>query len=104
MAEKLYVGGSQSVSSAGTRVQLSSSSVPVNSIIIQADSGNTGLIYVGDSSAASANGIILGAEDSLIISGSDRRGSIDQLLPSDIYIDASASSQGVRWLYTKIRY
>lgn len=49
--------GSQTVTTAGTRVQLSAISIPCKKVTIQGLSSNTAQIYIGDSTVSSANGI-----------------------------------------------
>lgn len=97
MALKLKTDSAVNVATAGTRVQLTSSDTIFSSIIIQAKSANTGIIYVGDSSVSSANGLELSAGESLEISGDLRNeGQTDELVMSDLWIDASVNGEGVK--------
>ena len=50
-------------SSTGARVQVSTSSIEVIEVIIQAKDTNTGSVYVGDSTVTSTNGLKLGAPE-----------------------------------------
>jgi len=44
----------KTVATAGTRVQLSTTSKLITDLIVQANSGNSGVIYVGDSTVSSS--------------------------------------------------
>ena len=82
--------GSQTVTTAGTRVQLSTSSVPCKKVNIQAKVANTGSIYVGGSTVSSTRGIELLPLSSI------------QMTPSDlnlVYLDSSVSGEGVIFIY-----
>lgn len=86
--------GVKSVTTAGTAVQLSSTSVPCRMVEIQARVANTGNIAVGSSSvvaaAGSERGIILvpGASVSLRVTDLNK-----------LYLDAAVSGEGVSFLY-----
>ena len=82
--------GSQTVTTAGTRVQLSVASVPCKKVIIQGGVDNGGWIYVGDSTVASSNGYAIAASQSVIITPSNL---------NLIYIDSSVNGEGVKYLY-----
>jgi hypothetical protein len=95
MAAKLALPGTITVTTAGTRVPLSATSLPTNSVLIQADTANTGYIYVGDSTVASTNGHVLSAGDAIEIR-IDVNGRVDEVDLADIYVDASVNSQKAR--------
>lgn len=83
------LSGSQTVTTAGTRVQLQTTKNLFKSIVIVAKDNNTGRIYVGGSDVASTTNLGLAPGDSVTFSTH---------LPvdlSDIYIDASVSAEGV---------
>lgn len=80
-------GGQATVAAAGTRVQLPDQ--PARTCSIKALPANTGVIYVGGSAVAAANGYPLSAGDAVDIA-------IENL--SDLWIDASANGQSVAWL------
>lgn len=82
--------GSQDVTSAGTSVQLSSSSVTCKSVIITAKEANTGTIWVGGSTVEAGRGRPLVALQSEKIE-------INNL--NKIYIDSSVNSEGVTYVY-----
>lgn len=81
--------GVQTVSTAGTRVQLSSSTA-IKTVTIRAYSTNTGLIYVGDSSVTSANGFQLSPQETV---------SLDIANLSSIWLDAESNNSGVSYIY-----
>lgn len=85
--------GVKTVTTAGTDVVLAGSTA-CKKVTIQAQTDNTGLIAVGtsgvDATEATGNGIILYAGDAIELE-------IDNL--ADIYIDATVSGEGVRYIY-----
>ena len=82
--------GSATVTTAGTRVQLTSTSTPCIYAIVVAKNANTGVIWVGGSTVADGRGRPL-------VSLQAERIDIDDL--SNIYIDADADNQGVTYAY-----
>lgn len=99
--------GTKTVTTAGTRVPLvaaASSATPFSSLIIQAKHGNTGYIYVGDSTVSSTLGIEIGipvassTPPSLEISSGDELNISDL---SEVYIDSSINGEGVNYLYVQ---
>lgn len=87
----------KTVSSAGTRVQLFSSETPCHSFTIQANSGNTGVIYLGDvtvSSTVYGAAITKGTSFSASCDGNDSK--LDLSL---WYIDAGTSNDAVSITY-----
>jgi len=81
--------GVQTVSTAGTRVQLSSSTA-IKTVTIRSYASNTGLIYVGDSSVTSANGFQLSPQETV---------SLDIANLSSIWLDAQNNGDGVSYIY-----
>lgn len=82
--------GSKNVTTAGTRVQLSATSIPCKYVIVVALSTNTNNIYVGGSTIAAGRGrplLSLQAEK------------IDINDVSKIYIDADTDGEGVSYTY-----
>jgi len=81
---------SKTVTTAGTPVQLSSTSIPVAKCIVCASADNTGVIAVGGASVSARgsgrSGITLGASDCVTLS-------VDNL--SSVYVDSSVSAAGV---------
>lgn len=88
-------GGRKTVTAAGTAVALASSNADVISVAITAESDNTGLIAVGDSSVdatvgAQTNGILLTAGQTATFDVSDL---------TRIYIDSTVNGDGVTYVY-----
>lgn len=85
--------GVKTVTTAGTDVVLASST-PAKWVTIQAQTDNTGYIAVGasgvDATIATGDGVLLSAGESITIP-------CDNL--ADIYIDATVSTDGVRYTY-----
>lgn len=101
MALKLYALADVTVTTAGTRVQLSSTSIIASSVTIQAHPANsTALIYVGDITVAAARGNSLSAASAaaVICDHSGRPGS-EELNLSDIYIDSDTNGSKVKVTY-----
>src|SRR3990167_4129319 len=78
--------GSKDVTTAGTRVQLSATSVACKKVHIQAKVGNTGSIYVGGSTVASTRGIELLPLATITLTISNL---------NLVYIDSSVNGEGV---------
>ena len=88
-----FIGvGRQTVTTAGTAVQLSSASLETDEVVITAETDNTGIIVVGDSAVIAAlatrKGTPLLAGETLVIA-------INNL--DDIYIDSTVSTDGVTY-------
>ena len=81
--------GQKYVSTAGTQVALASSQAITHSVTIMAQSGNSGWIYIGNSSVSSSNGYILDAGDTLELK-------IANL--ATVYVDSSVSGEGVSYI------
>lgn len=85
--------GRQTVTTAGTAVQLSTSTSRIVAVMIQAETDNTGYIVVGDSTVVAAlatrKGIALAAGDSVTLD-------VSQL--STVYIDSTVNTDGVTYI------
>jgi hypothetical protein len=92
------------VTTAGTRVQVSSTDTPISSIIIQASSGNSGVIYVGDSSVSSTAGIVLTAGQAWAVTAdaSGRHG-FEEMVLSDFWVDSASNGDKFKVVYMKRR-
>lgn len=86
--------GRQTVTTAGTAVQLSTSDVPCTRVIITAFTNDTGVISIGDSgvlaNTTTRKGIPLIAGQSVTVP-------INNL--NKIYVDATVSTEGVSYTY-----
>lgn len=81
--------GTVTVTTAGTRVQLSGSSIPVRSVCIKAQNANTGLMYVGDVLVSATVGYELTSNASICLD-------VNNL--NLIYIDSSVNGEKVSYL------
>ena len=81
--------GQTYVSTAGTQVALASSQAITHSVTIMAQAGNSGNIYIGNSSGSSINGYILDAGDTLELK-------IANL--ATVYVDSSVNGEGVSYI------
>ncbi len=81
------------VTTAGTKVLLSSASIPCKEVIITAELDNTGVIVVGDTTVVAAlatrRGVPLSAGDSYVATIAD---------VGRLYIDSTVSTDGVTWM------
>jgi hypothetical protein len=98
--------GTKSVTTAGVRVALSSTSVPCGQVIIQVKRANTGFIYVGDSSVSATLCFELSPPASSTaqlasVAASAQQGS-NALNLANIYIDSSVSGDGCNFWYEKV--
>jgi len=94
-----HLFGTKSVTTAGTRVQLDTTSRPVSAILIIAKSSNVGRIFYGGSDVASTTQTGLEPGESVTF------GSIEEE-PFDIaniYIDSANNSDGVDFVATRAR-
>jgi len=89
-AVETILNGSRTVTTPGTRVQLTTSSTATYEVLIQAKSTNTGLIYVGGASVASSNGISIAASKGITIS-------VQNL--NQVWLDCSVGGEGVNYMY-----
>jgi hypothetical protein len=93
---KLKGLGYVTVSSSGTPVPLSSSSVRTAACHIQADPSNTGVIYVGGVNLdATHRGVVLSPDRGTEITGPHIRGIEEEFDLSEVYIDAATSGDKV---------
>lgn len=92
---------SKAVTTAGTRVQLSTTSMTVRGFAVIAQAGNTGLIYVGgaDVDSAKGNRLASGQSESWIAIASSRQEDMYDL--SRVWIDSSVSGEGVVVRYVR---
>lgn len=89
--------GSKSVTTAGTQVQLSATSVPCYEVLMQVNASNTGSIYVGGASVDSSTGIVLIAPAAATSQPVDIVLSAQNL--NQIWIDSDVNGEGVRFIY-----
>lgn len=103
MAVKLTGLAQVTVATAGTEQALSATATPVMSVTIQALPGNTGNIYVGDSAVDSTHGFVITPGSSIEITAPLMGRASEQLILSDIYVDAATNGDKVVYGYIKAR-
>lgn len=96
---KLKGLGLVTVTTAGTPVRLSATSVIVAGLAIRAEANNAGTILLGNSDVTTAYGAKLNAGDAIDIAGPNIRGIEEELDLKDIWIDATANNCSVTVLY-----
>lgn len=79
------------VATAGVAVAAGGSDVEAHAVIVTASKGNTGIIYIGDSTVASTKGAELSAGEAFIVNGDGEYVDL-----STIYIDAATSGDTAR--------
>lgn len=93
----IKLGGKVTVTTAGTRVQLSSTVTRVSGIYIEADEDNTGVIFIG-TSAVTGDSYIAALNAGEGFSWTQQAGG-PAVVPTSIYIDSDANTQSVQWGY-----
>lgn len=81
--------GKKTVTTAATRVALATTQTIQSGVWIKALAANTGVIYVGNSSVASTNGLALAAGDLIFLR-------VDNL--ATVYLDSSVNGEGVTYV------
>ena len=100
MKHKLKLFGVVTIATAGTAQRITTEEIVTPAVYIQADSGNTGMIYAGDEDVDDENGIELAAEDAFTADGSSfqhTHGS--QFVMSDIWLDTETNGNKARIYY-----
>ena len=90
LATAIY-NGQKTVSTAGTQVALASSQAITHSVKIKALHGNSGWIYIGNSSVSSSNGYVLDAGETVEIQVANL---------ATVYVDSSVNGEGVSYVAT----
>ena len=103
MAQKLFTLAPVTIASGGTAQAITSSTIYAAAVIIEADSLNTGVGYVGDSSLTTTNGSgQLGVKDVYRLEATG--GSITQdLVLADIFVTSTQAGDVFRISYIKVR-
>lgn len=86
--------GRKTVSSAGTRVQLTTSPTAVTRVVLEALRTNSGIVVVGGSNVVAAQGTRQGIS---LASGDTVTMHVNDL--SDIYVDAVTNDDGVSYMW-----
>src|SRR3990167_4739915 len=85
---RIVTFGQNTIGTAGT-AEVLGTTANVKSCSMRANTGNTGNLYIGDSTVDSANGRILDASDPL---------DLDLDSTSDVYVDADTSGDGYSFI------
>lgn len=96
------INASKTVTTAGTRVQVSTSATYVTSIYFEALGTNTGYIYVGDSSVSSTVHIArlsAGQSFTIAVDVTTGHGVGSELNLSDYWVDSSVNGEKVQVTY-----
>lgn len=101
MAQTLKTLAVATVAAAGTAIQINATNTPAASISIQANASNLGNIYVGDSTVDSTTGQVLIAGQQLSLTPEQRSKYGDELIVSDIFIDADNNGESARIAITR---
>lgn len=99
MAVKMMTGSVIPVPVAGTAVPLDAATPTAraaSSVLIQAEFGNTGTIYIGDSTVTTTTGFALCPGDSMEISGDNRTFGQDEVIVNDLFVNADSAGDKVR--------
>lgn len=92
---------SVTISTAGTAQRITSDNLTGVAVIIQADSANTGVIYVGDANVDSTNGIRVVAGNTYTISAGDLRGTTEEIRLNAIWVDTATAGNVAYIQYLK---
>jgi len=93
--------GAKTVTTAGTRVALSTTAIWARGIRISAPAGNAGAIFIGDVTVAAANGISIAAGGILSFSEVfiNPPGDLVSINLKDVYVDAATNGDKVTFAY-----
>jgi hypothetical protein len=90
----------KTITTAGTRVQVSSTSLLVKKIIVAGHAANTGHIYLGDVGVSSSVGLQLKVGAAPVVIGDiEIAGKDDSFDLINMYVDASVNGEKVSILY-----
>jgi hypothetical protein len=98
---KLFTLADITVTTAATRVQVSSTATPVMDVIFTCPAANTGVIYVGDSSVSASRGIEVAKGTSISINQAFGRSAGLEYKLSNFYVDAATNGDKVKVSYVK---
>ena len=100
-SKRIKTNAAVTVTTAGTRVQITSTATRAPYVFIQAKPGNTGRIFVGDSDVSSAQYMAsLAAGDAVSIDASAYpRGGSSEIDLSTLYADSASNGDGLLYSY-----
>lgn len=90
----------KTVTTAGTRVQVSTTDLWVKKVVIAGHAANTGNIFIGDSTVSSTVGLQMKAGAAPVVLGDlEINGRDDFFNLKNMYVDVSVSGEKVSFLY-----
>jgi len=92
---KTLITNNYTVATAGTRVQLSATTVRLREVVVQAKNGNSNTIYFGNSSVSSTNGFQLQPGQSFSLSELSLMTGENSFDLSTMYVDAATNGDQV---------
>lgn len=98
MPFRLKTLAAKTVTTAGTQVPLSATTLKARMIVVQADPSNAGNVFLGDSSVDSTNGIVLEPGESYSYAVTETIPYLELDLNA-IYVDAATNADKVRIQY-----
>lgn len=97
MAVKIVTLNPVTITTGGVAEQAGSAATPVTSMTLQAEDTNTGNVYIGGSNVTAANGQALTPGNTCeITADSIGRGSAEEFLINEVWINSSTSGNVVR--------
>ena len=103
MAAKIEARSVVTVVSGGTAVPLSATSLPVSSIIIQAEYTNIGRVSIGDSAVTTSTGIEIGPGDTFTLN-IESLAKVGEFDLADVYVVSNTAGDKVRLLILRRKY
>lgn len=99
MANKLTTVADVTVTTAGTRVQVTATSTLCESILFQGHPSNTGKVYVGDSNVSATRGTSLDAKIGYTVASNPKGDGSHLFDLSDYWVDAQTNGEKVKVSY-----
>lgn len=96
MAAKYFTLDLVIVPTAGTAVPISATAIPVSTVLIQADSLNTGAIYVKSEGASNVAAQELYPGQNIVIDAPLIGGTPSDILLSDVWLDTATNGNAAR--------
>lgn len=89
----------KAVTAAGTRERITTADIEAPSVVIQALTGNTGVVYVGDNQVSATNGIELDQGESVSMGATAKGWDNEGVSMKDVWLDVATSADGVTVMY-----
>lgn len=93
--------GSKTVTTAGTRVALSSTAIWARGLKVSAPAGNAGAVFLGDVTVAAANGLSIAAGVTVDLTALffDKIPEMPAVNLANVYVDAATNADKLTFLY-----